>query len=434
MTASELPSDLAGWLRYIEALHPKTIAMGLERVRTVKERLRLTPGFPLILVGGTNGKGSTCALLESIYHHAGYRVASYSSPHLLRYNERVKIGAMEATDAQLIDAFQAVERARQEVPLTYFEFGTLAAMWCFMQHEVDLAVLEVGLGGRLDAVNVFEPDCAIVTAVGIDHTDFLGSSRDSIGFEKAGIFRHDVPALCGDPQPPVTLLRHAQATGARLGLINRDFRVEARDAAWDFIGTTTLPDLPLPALTGRFQLGNAACALAAIEVMQAKLPVTATQIAAGLEAVRLPGRFQRISRQPAVILDVAHNPHAARVLAENLRAENSGGRTVAVFSMLADKDIAGVIAALAAEVDAWHVFALDHVRAADLARLRQAFDEVVPDARVEIFSCVADALWRACNESRENDRIIAFGSFFTVAEVMRLFPPSVTQSPSTPAR
>ena len=255
-----LPADLPGWLSYIEALHPKSIVMGLDRVEEVRQRLNLYPTFPIITVAGTNGKGSTCAMLERIYHEAGYRVVSYSSPHLLRYNERVKVDCLEASDQALCSAFAAVEAARLTTPLTYFEFGTLAAMWHFMQADIDIAILEVGLGGRLDAVNIFDPDCVIVTSIDLDHMDFLGNSRESIGYEKAGVFRRGVVAICGDPNPPDSLLRHATEVGADLRQIQRDFGFEAYSNDWTyFSGVTKLAQLPTPALTGGFQLYNAAC-------------------------------------------------------------------------------------------------------------------------------------------------------------------------------
>ena len=425
---NSLPQNLAGWLRYIEALHPKSIAMGLERVAVVKQRLGLTPRFPIIIVGGTNGKGSTCAMLEQIYRQAGYRVAGYSSPHLIRYNERVRIDGAELDDDTLAAAFAAVEAARREVPLTYFEFGTLAAMWCFMQRTVDLAVMEVGLGGRLDAVNVFEPDCAVVTAVDIDHIEFLGNSRDSIGLEKAGIFRAGVPAICGDCNPPQTLLQHAMTIGADLRLRERDFRLIRHGDRWDFEGASRLPELPLPALRGEFQLDNAASALAAVEAMQARLPVDRDAIESGLRSVRLAGRFQTVSLHPQILLDVTHNPHAAHALVDNLRQSKPAGKTLAVFAMLADKDIAGVVTALLPEIDRWYLSSVDHARSASVPEMLEIFNEISAVGPYAGFESLPAAFRQACLDAGKNDRIIVFGSFFTVAEVMQELPASAASA------
>jgi dihydrofolate synthase / folylpolyglutamate synthase len=424
---STMPADLAGWLQYIEALHPKSIAMGLDRVLQVKQRLGLIPDFPIIMVGGTNGKGSTCAMLENIYHQAGYRVAAYSSPHLLRYNERVRINIEEVSDDILVEAFSAVEQARQDTPLTYFEFGTLAAIWCFMQQNVDIGILEIGLGGRLDAVNVFEPDCTIVTTIDIDHIDFLGDSRESIGFEKAGIFRQHIAAICGDLNPPHTLINRALEVGANLRLLNRDFSVSRHQDTWDFHGTNTLQDLPLPALVGDFQLQNAACVLAALEVMQARLPVDRGHITAGLSTVKLAGRFQIVGSSPTVILDVTHNPHAAQALAHNLRQNQIAGKTIAVFAMLADKDVAGVIEAVLPEIDAWYLSSVSHVRAASTTQLVGMFKKSDVKQELKCFENLASAYEQACLDASKTDRIIVFGSFFTVAEVMQFLAMPTTQ-------
>jgi dihydrofolate synthase/folylpolyglutamate synthase len=402
-----LPVNLAGWLEYIEALHPKSIAMGLERVNDVKLRLNLFPTFPIIIVAGTNGKGSTCAMLEQIYHNAGYRVACYTSPHLLRYNERVRIDCQDASDSDLSQAFSAVEVARQDTELTYFEYGTLAAMWHFMQSEVDIAILEVGLGGRLDAVNVFEPSCAIVTSIDLDHIEYLGNSRESIGFEKAGVFRPNVPAICGDINPPQSLTEYAQKIGAELKAIRRDFNFELTGDNWVYHSLQkNIANLSLPALIGDFQLYNAACVVAAIESLQSRLPVQFEHLVSGLQTVRLLGRFQFCATTPPVILDVAHNPHAAQSLASNLKHSSHGGHTLAVFAMLADKDIAGVIKAVGDEISSWYVASIDNPRG---AQARQLADMI-------------SAYRQACLDAGENDRIIVLGSFFTVADVMRLLP------------
>lgn len=421
MILPALPIDLAGWLTYIEAQHPKSVAMGLDRVNEVKQRLKLNPDFPIITVAGTNGKGSTCAMLERIYHEADYRVACYSSPHLLHYNERVRIGCQEASDEDLCRAFLAVEAARDEILLTYFEFGTLATMWHFMQSGVDVAILEVGLGGRLDAVNVFDPACTIVTGIDLDHMDFLGNSREAIGYEKAGIFRQGIPAICGDINPPDTLVHHATSIGADLMLVGRNFEFRLTGNRWAYRqGQTEIDPLPLPALVGDFQLFNAACVVTAIEAMQEALPVTPAAIATGLRTATLAGRFQLHSNRPQVILDVAHNPHAASALAENLRRLSCHGRTLAVFAMLADKDIAGVVAAVSMEVDSWYAAGIGNTRGASALQLVNLIHQQASGSVIQSFPDVTSAYLQACMDASENDRIVVFGSFFTVADVMRV--------------
>jgi dihydrofolate synthase / folylpolyglutamate synthase len=408
------------WLKRIERLHPQAIALGLDRVQKVKRSLGLEPAFPVITVGGTNGKGSVCAMLESIVSAAGYRVGCYTSPHFLRYNERVRIGRAEAPDADLARAFSAVESARQGVPLTYFEMGTLAAMWLFVERRVETAVLEVGLGGRLDAVNVFDADCAVVTAVDIDHVDFLGGDREAIGFEKAGIFRAGHPAVCGDADPPASLVRHAAQTGVQLLRIGIDFGVSVQDRQWQYWGPRGKRNaLPHPALRGAAQLGNAAVAITALDCLRERLPVTMNDIRAGLLHVDAPGRFQVLPGRPTVILDVAHNPQAARTLAASLASMSGGHRTFAVFAMLKDKDMAGVIAALKPSVAHWFIAGLGVPRGATLAELEQAFATAAVQA---VTACpdVAAAYSQACDMAAENDRITVFGSFYTVATVMQL--------------
>lgn len=418
-----MPVGLADWLSYLEQLHPKSIALGLERVSQVRDRLALQYDFPVILVAGTNGKGSTCAMLERIYREAGYRVACYTSPHLLRYNERVRVDGVEVGDDALCTAFAAVEAARGETPLTYFEFGTLAAMWHFVRAGVDVAVLEVGLGGRLDAVNIFEPACAIVTSVDLDHVDYLGNTRESIATEKAGVYRAGVPAICGEPEPPETLVRHAREIKAQYRQIGEHFRFETEGTGWRYVGGGVVIDaLPQPALNGNFQFYNAACVVDAVQCLQSRLPVTQEAIRVGLQTVSLPGRFQTLSLRPHVILDVAHNPHAAKGLAENLRAHPVTGKTVAVCAMLADKDIAGVMQLLAPVVDEWLMASIHAPRGAEAGYLAERLAAVAGDAHVAIFGDVKTAFRQACLGVGENDRIIVFGSFYTVADVMHELP------------
>ena len=379
--------------------------------------MRLQPGFPVILVGGTNGKGSTCAYLEAILRAQGFKTGLYTSPHLLRYNERVRIDGVEASDAEIAAGLQAVEDARGEVSLTYFEHGTLGAAWQFVQAEVEVAILEVGLGGRLDAVNVFEPAASIVTTVDLDHQAWLGDTREAIGFEKAGIFRAGKPAICGDADPPQSLLAHAQATGAKLLRSGRDFVFARENGTWRFrLGGRELTDLPLPALPGGFQLDNAAAALAALSALAEILPVTLAAIYSGLSEASLPGRFQRLAGAADVVLDVAHNPQSARALAENLGSNPARGKSYAVFAMLADKDADGVIAALAGSFDAWFVAGLGGERGRSgeslAARVRAQ-----SGAPTEVFADPVAAFRAAKLRAGEGDRITVFGSFYTVAEI-----------------
>jgi len=399
--------------------------MGLDRVQAVRQRLDLPLDFVVITVAGTNGKGSTCAMLEQVYLQAGYRAGCYTSPHILRYNERVRIMGREAADADLCAAFARVEKARGDTALTYFEFGTLAALCCFCQHALDVVILEVGLGGRLDAVNVFDADVAIVTSIDLDHMDYLGDNRESIGFEKAGVYRPGRPAICADASPPEALLKHAETIQAELLCIHRDFHYQVQSGRWqyqwdDFI----LHDLPLPALAGDFQLSNASAVLTAIQSLHDKLPVHVPAIHAGLQHVSLAGRFDVRQSAPSVILDVAHNPHAAAALASNLNAQANAGRTLAVFAMLADKDIPGVVSAVHATVHAWYLADIPQIRGAKAIQLQDAVAEIDPDVPVHIYRTVAEAYRQACIDAGENDRIIVFGSFFTVADVMQLLPVS----------
>jgi dihydrofolate synthase / folylpolyglutamate synthase len=410
---------LADWLARLEQLHPSAIELGLERVRRVREALGLAPAFPLIVVGGTNGKGSTCAYLEAILSAAGYKTGLYTSPHLLRYNERVRIAGVESSDAELIAAFEKIDAARGDISLTYFEFGTLGAMLQFIDAGVDVAILEVGLGGRLDAVNVFDPDVAIVTSVDLDHMDYLGDTREKIGFEKAGIYRAGRPAICADPAPPASLIEHARRIGADLLCIDQDFSARRDHAHWRYRGPRmSLPELPLPAMAGGFQLRNAAAALAALESVRERLPLSEAAIRQGLAAARATGRFQRIARAPDVILDVAHNPEAARALAATLREQPVAGRTLAVVGMLADKDAAGVFAALHDAVDAWWTCTPESPRAQTAAALAAVLREHAPDAPIRVQPDVNAALAEARGAAREDDRILVFGSFYTVAAVL----------------
>ncbi|MEW6132464.1 MAG: bifunctional tetrahydrofolate synthase/dihydrofolate synthase [Pseudomonadota bacterium] len=414
-------SELSDWLARLERAHPSAVELGLERVARVRDAMGLQPDFPVILVGGTNGKGSACAYLEAILRAQGFKTGLYTSPHLLRYNERVRIDGVEASDADIAAGLQAVEEARGGVSLTYFEHGTLGAVWQFVRAGVEVAILEVGLGGRLDAVNVFEPAVSVVTTVDLDHQGWLGDSREAIGFEKAGIFRPGKPAVCGDADPPQSLLDHARAIGAKLLRSGRDFVFAGDDGTWRFrLGECELTGLPLPALPGGFQLGNAAAALAALSAAADILPVSPAAISRGLSGARLPGRFQRLAGPVEVVLDVAHNPQSARALADNLGSDPAKGKSWAVFAMLADKDADGVIAALAGCFDAWFVAGLGGGRGRSgeslAARVRAQ-----SDAPTEAFADPLAAFRAAKLRAGESDRITVFGSFYTVAEILNAY-------------
>ncbi|MEW5769625.1 MAG: bifunctional tetrahydrofolate synthase/dihydrofolate synthase [Pseudomonadota bacterium] len=414
-----LPGDLAGWLAHLESRNRTAIVMGLERVRAVRDRLGLTVDFPILSVAGTNGKGSVCAYLEAMLLAAGVRVGRYTSPHLLRYNERVRIAGREASDSELCEAFVAVEAARGDTPLTYFEHGTLAALWLFRRAGVAAAVLEIGLGGRLDAVNLWDADCAVVTSIDLDHQAFLGDTREAIGFEKAGIFRAGRPAICGDRDPPSSLLRHAAALGTPLRRLGQEIEIRVAGEGWDLrVGDTEFTGLPRPAMAGAHQLDNAACAIAALHAVAAHLPVPRAAIDAGLRHARQPGRFQVLGERPLRILDVAHNPHAARALAANLGAlpKSPGARTFAVFAMLADKDVAGVIAPLLPYIDFWYAAGLDGPRGLSAPELVGLLAQAGAPHRGH--ASVAEAWRAACREAGPADTICAFGSFLTVAEAM----------------
>jgi len=404
--------SLASWLEFIEQQHPKTIALGLERVSEVLGRLQAGLSCPVITVAGTNGKGSTCAMLESILGAAGYRTALYTSPHLLRYNERVRIGSLEADDAALCDAFAAVEEARGAVPLTYFEYGTLAALWLFAREKIDAAILEVGLGGRLDAVNAVDPDCAVLTSVGIDHIDYLGGTRESIGREKAGVFRAGRPAVVAEPDPPASVL---SASGEKL-FFQKDFGYSAEAGQWSYWGPGgKRSGLAYPALRGAMQLRNAAAALCALGALSERLPIAMQDVRRGLAEVVLPGRFQVLPGRPQVILDVAHNVDAAQTLARNLADSGFAAETIAVCGMLRDKDIAGVLRELVPRIDRWHLASLPGPRAASASEL--AF-HLQGRQQVYQHSSPAQAFAAAKKQARENDKIVVFGSFLTVGETM----------------
>ncbi len=420
---------LSAWIERIAALRSgPEIVLGLERVRPVFDTLGTYPRCPVFLVGGTNGKGSTVAFLDAILRAQGYRTARYTSPHLARFNERVVIGGREVGDDALLQAFERVEAARQAAggpALSFFEYTTLAAFSCFAEAQLDAWVIEVGMGGRLDATNVLDADCAIITTIGLDHTEWLGRTREDIAREKAGILRAERPAVIGEPDPPATLRQAVDAQGATARWIGRDFgwqRSPETPSQWRYWRRGTdgaicsRHGLPLPTLRGRFQLDNAAVALAALDAVSDRLPVSAGAIRSGLVGVDWPGRFQVLPGQPVTVLDVAHNPHAARVLAEALGEMPFFPCTHAVFSMLADKNITEVVRIVAPRIDHWHVAALTGARAAPLDRLLDALVAAgVPERAIDRYPSIEAALRGARAAAGLADRIAVFGSFLTVS-------------------
>jgi len=414
--------SLAGWLERIGRQHPREIELGLGRVAAVWQRIGLTLPTVVITVGGTNGKGSCVAMLESILRAGGYRVGTYTSPHLLRFNERIRVDGQEVDDHTLCRALEAVESARGEVSLTYFEHTTLAAFWVFAHAVLEAVILEVGLGGRLDAVNILDADVALVSTVDLDHQEWLGPDRDSIGREKAGIFRAGRPAIFGGDDPPEGLVAHAAALGTDLLVAGRDFAGRPRDGGWDWegLGRQRL-GLPLPALRGSFQVRNAAAVVAALEAVSDRLPLSTVALRQGLLDVRLRGRFEVFPGPVTLIFDVAHNPEAARAVAGNLGQHDAGGgRTLAVFAMLRDKDIAGVVRTLAPQVDAWFYAPLDTPRAATAAELAAALSAIGAAHVAHGHATLSEALAAARAAARPGDRVLVFGSFYTVGALLPL--------------
>ncbi len=422
MSNSPVQRNLAQWLSYLEQLHPVAIDMGLDRSREVARRLALgRPAAKVITVTGTNGKGSTCAFLASLLAEQGLKVGVYSSPHLLRYNERVQVAGVEATDAELCEAFAAVEAARGEISLTYFEVGTLAAFWLFQRSGLDAAVLEVGLGGRLDTVNLIDPDLALVTSIGLDHAEYLGDTRESVAIEKAGIFRAGIPAICGDLNPPLPMLQHADALKAPFLLRGRDYDLAVTEQGWHWRGLNiareeiSLHDLPLLDLP----MENAALALQAYALLD--LPWQVDQLVTALQRTRVTGRLDRRvvnwrGKALTLLLDVGHNPHAAEYLAQRLASQALAGKRLAVFGLLADKDLPGVLAPLLKQVAAWAVAPLPTPRSRPAAELQATLLNLGAD--VGAYDDIAAALEAQLDRASADDEILLFGSFYCVAEAL----------------
>ena len=422
-----MPTTLVQWLAHAEQLHPKTIDLTLARMQLMRLRLGLAINAPLVVVAGTNGKGSTCAMLEAIALQAGYRVGVHTSPHLVHFEERCRIGGQAVAGDALLPHFAAVERARGDLALTFFEFTLLAIVRLLAAEPLDLVVLEVGLGGRFDAVNAFDADCAVITSIDIDHTEYLGSTREAIGFEKAGIMRAGRPVVVSDPLPPQSVVGHAGAIGAELWLSGRDFRFSGDRQQWNWAGRERRYNgMAYPALRGANQLLNAAGVLAVFEALRERLPVTAQAVRGGLARVELPGRFQIVPGQPTLVLDVAHNPHAVATLVQNLDQMAFHPRTHAVFGAMRDKDLAAMLCRVAPLVDHWHFTDLPTPRAASAKALHDLHAELTRSGRCRgpgpVTSACQDnpamALRRVLESADPADRILVFGSFFTVGGVL----------------
>jgi len=407
-------------LKWQESLHPSVIDLGLERAAQVF--CALNPDYikpPTITVAGTNGKGSSVAYLESIYTAQGYRVGSYTSPHILKYNERIKIDGKPVSDDKICEAFARIDSVRGNTSLSYFEFGTLAALDIFRRADVDVQILEVGLGGRLDAVNIVDPDVALITSISIDHVEWLGGTREAIGREKAGIFRPAVPAVIGDPEPPESLIQSAIEQQALLYCIGKDFGYKKQPTGWDWFGSgRQMLQLPEPALKGEHQYRNASAVILALTKMDGILPVTEASIKQGLENVRLAGRFQLIDGKIPVLLDVGHNPQAVKTLADYLTAVFPGKRVHAVFSMMKDKDIAGVLEIMNHVVYDWFFAPLANPRTATESAMREIFSQSSVSRVSFGFAGFTEAFSAAKNQSREGDLLLVFGSFFLVSECL----------------
>lgn len=414
-------STLDDWLAWQETLHPQEIELGLERVSQVFRRLHDQPApFVVITVAGTNGKGSSVALLEAILLRAGYRTGTYTSPHLLRYNERIRLDGRTVDDTSLCQAFQRIDVARGTVSLSYFEFGTLAALDIFYHTLPEVILLEVGMGGRLDAVNIMDPDVALITSISRDHMDWLGQDREAIAREKAGIMRHGIPVICSDPEPPAAIAHQAAAIGACLYQLQQDFHYHSTDPVWTWCTRhQQRHDLPLPALRGEHQLQNAAGVLMALEVLAGRLPVSQQHIRQGLLAVQAPGRFQVIYGEGDVttIIDVAHNPASAAVLARQLEMWDKRGRIHAVVSILNDKDLYGMFAPLADCFDTWYLAETGAARSATAERLVEVLQPLTA-LPVQCCASVAAAYTEARRHAASGDTIVIWGSFYTVAEAL----------------
>ena len=411
---------LTEWLQYQEKLHPASIDLGLERVSKVWDELVVDAAVfdcPVIVVGGTNGKGSTIAFLENIYLQAGYRPLAYTSPHIDRYNERIRYTGQEVTDEQLVEAFEIIESKRGETSLSYFEFGTLAALLIAIKLQPDILLLEVGLGGRLDAVNILQHDLAIITNISLDHTEWLGDTREQIAAEKVAIARKDRPLILADKDMPLSLLEQANRTGAKLFGLGQEFDVVDGDGSWHYRQANAgIDGLPVPGMAGDHQLNNAAAALCAVNLLQSRLSVAETDIRQALAVTRLAGRFEKVSEHPAIFLDVAHNPAAAGRLHDIIMQLPVSGKWHAILAIQANRDIIAFVEPLKTDINDWYVAGMLSGAGHTAIDLADTIRSVMPDANVYQESSIAQALDHACECASQEDRILVLGSFYTVSE------------------
>ncbi|AGF46868.1 dihydrofolate synthase/folylpolyglutamate synthase [Candidatus Kinetoplastibacterium desouzaii TCC079E] len=415
-------SSLDSWLSYLESIHPKSIDLSLDRIKIVADAMNISIKAIKFIIGGTNGKGSTCAFLESFLLESGYAVGLYTSPHIVLFNERIRVNGNSVEDEEIVENLSYVDKCRGKISLTYFEFTTLAALNIFSKNNLDVLILEIGLGGRLDAVNIIDADCSIVTNIGIDHIEWLGDTRDFIAKEKAFIYRSNKPAICGDFSPPDSLLNHASEINTNLYLINKDFQyeIDIANREWSYFGINYIfKKLPFPKIFGDNQIINASVALAALDLLNYYLPVQYKNICSGIEKTFVPGRFQIISTNPSIIIDVAHNSHAASILSKNLQAMGSFSKTYAVIGMLKDKDLIDVIKKTSINIDYWYCASTYGSRGLKASDLSHVINKTIDsnDVITYDFSSPYQALCAVLSKASEQDRIIVFGSFTTVADI-----------------
>ncbi len=404
------------WLAWQEQLHLSSIDLGLERIRIVAERLDiLNPPFPIISVAGTNGKGSSVAFLHAMLTAQGYKTGAYTTPHIVHYNERIAIAGKPASDSLICQAFEKINQARGDISLTYFEFGTLAAVLCFIEQKVDIAILEVGLGGRLDAVNLWDAELALITTIGIDHVDWLGNNRELIGREKAGIMRVNRPVVCGEANPPHSIIEYADKIHAKLIRYTQDYNYQYSDKQWSWQGLgITYQDLPLPALQGDYQFQNAAMVITGLHA--STIAIDESSIRNGLQQAYVAGRLQKIQDQPEILLDVAHNPQAAQELAKYLQKNKIKGKTRAIFSILNDKDVEAVVLSMRSVIDEWHLIELDDPRATPIKQLESQLNHLGLQIFTD-YSSFAGILNSVKSYSQPNDRLVIFGSFLLISGI-----------------